>query len=100
MFNSMFGESKELKYFKEIKRLKSLQKVEAYYEPAKLEQIIAILTTHSVFLLIFNLKCQPFYTKNSVLSEKPIYGVLSKLTFTCSKLRIETMEKGVKYVQS
>ena len=100
MFNSMFGESKELKYFKEIKRLKSLQKVEAYYEPAKLEQIIAILTTHSVFLLIFNLKCQPFYIKNSVLSEKPIYGVLSKLTFTCSKLRIETMEKGVKYVQS
>ena len=71
-----------------------------FQSEAKLEQIIAILTTHSVFLLIFNLKCQPFYTKNSVLSEKPIFGVLSKLTFTCSKLRIETMEKGVKYVQS
>ena len=24
----------------------------------------------------------------------------SKLTFTCSKLTIETLEKGVKYVQS
>ena len=30
MFNSMFDESEEVKYFKEIKSLKSLQKVDAY----------------------------------------------------------------------
>ena len=29
----MFDELKEVKYFKEIKRLKSLQKVETYLEP-------------------------------------------------------------------
>ena len=30
MFNGMFDESEEVKYFKEIKPLKSLQKVDAY----------------------------------------------------------------------
>ena len=29
----MFDELKEVKYFKEIKRLKNLQKAEAYLEP-------------------------------------------------------------------
>ena len=33
MFNSMFDELKEVKYFKEIKRLESLQKAEVYLEP-------------------------------------------------------------------
>ena len=92
--NNRFQESYNVKYFKEIKWLKNLQKAEAYLEPkqastmnlyyeiyltayyfrdkssvievrlgqdlwkywnfqneAKLEQIIAIVTTHSVFLL-------------------------------------------------
>ena len=31
----MFDELKEVKYFKEIKRLKSLQKAEAYLEPKR-----------------------------------------------------------------
>ena len=39
MFNSMFDESKEVKYFKEIKRLKSLQKAEAYLEPKQASMI-------------------------------------------------------------
>ena len=33
MFNSMFDELKVVKYFKEIKHLKSLQKAEAHLEP-------------------------------------------------------------------
>ena len=33
MFNSTFDEVKEVKFFKEIKRLKGLQKAEAYLEP-------------------------------------------------------------------
>ena len=28
------------------------------------------------------------------------YGILNQLTFTCSKSIIETLENGVKYVQS
>ena len=35
MFNGTLDESKEVKYFKEIKRLKSLQKAEAYLEPSE-----------------------------------------------------------------
>ena len=33
MFNSTFDELKEVKFFKEIKRLKGLQKAKAYLEP-------------------------------------------------------------------
>ena len=33
MFNSMFDELKEVKFFKETKRLKGLQKAGAYLEP-------------------------------------------------------------------
>ena len=29
-----------------------------------------------------------------------IYTIISQLTFTCSKSTIQTLEKGVKYVQS
>ena len=50
MFNSMFGESKEVKYFKEIKRLKSLKKVEAYYEPKQASMMELFLLNGSLFL--------------------------------------------------
>ena len=33
MFNSTFDELKGIRFFKEIKRLKGLQKAEAYLEP-------------------------------------------------------------------
>ena len=33
MFNSTFDELKEVKFYKEIKRLKGLQKAKAYLEP-------------------------------------------------------------------
>ena len=33
MFNIVFDKLKEVKYFKEIKRLKSFQKAEGYLEP-------------------------------------------------------------------
>ena len=33
-------------------------------------------------------------------NQNEISGAFSQLTFTCSKLTIETLEKGVKYVQS
>ena len=35
-----------------------------------------------------------------VKAKKPAQGESSHLTFTCSKSAIETLEKGVKYVQS
>ena len=35
----MFDELKEVKYFKEIKRLKSFQKAEAYLEPTRASTI-------------------------------------------------------------
>ena len=35
MFNSMFDESKEVKYLKEIKHLKNLQKAGVYLEPKR-----------------------------------------------------------------
>ena len=35
MFNSMFDESKEVKYLKEIKHLKTLQKAGVYLEPKR-----------------------------------------------------------------
>ena len=47
MFNSITDELKEVKYFKEIKRLESLQKVEAYFEPKP-------ASTWSFFVNIFN----------------------------------------------
>ena len=31
---------------------------------------------------------------------KPLNELFTQLTFTCSKLTIETLEQGVKYVQS
>ena len=36
----------------------------------------------------------------SILKRSEYVSMLSQLTFTCSKSIIETVEKGVKYVQS
>ena len=47
MLNSLFGELKEVKYFKEIKRLRSLQKAEAYLETKR-------ASSTELFLKIFN----------------------------------------------
>ena len=38
--------------------------------------------------------------KESTLSRVKKQVLLAHLTFTCSKLAIETLEKGAKYVQS
>ena len=64
MFNSMFDELKEVKYLAEITDFKNLMMyIEIYIirqywnfqSKAKLEQIIAIVITHSVFLLIIEI---------------------------------------------
>ena len=55
MFNSMFDESKEVKYFKEIKRLKSLQKAEAYLEP-KQTSMMELFCEYTEQLTIFAIK--------------------------------------------
>ena len=46
--NNRFQESYNVKYFKEIKRLKSLHKAEAYLEPKR------VSTTELFFVNIFN----------------------------------------------
>ena len=38
--------------------------------------------------------------KCGVLGKVLIFNIISQLTFTCSKSATETLEKGVKYVQS
>ena len=38
--------------------------------------------------------------KKVVIFQLDFHKLLSQLTFTCSKSTIETLEKGIKYVQS
>ena len=50
--NNRFQESYDVKYFKEIKRLKSLQKAEAYLEP-KQTSMIELFYEYTERLTIF-----------------------------------------------
>ena len=49
--------------------------------------------------IIFQTKFVPVLTNISRIAEEA-FGAAPQLTFTCSKSAIETLEKGVKYVQS
>ena len=49
----MFDELKEVKYFKEIKRLKSLQKEEAYFEPKRAAGM-KLSCEYTIFSLLFS----------------------------------------------
>ena len=125
--NNRFQESYNVKYFKEIKRLKSLQKAEAYLEPkqasmmehfnmfndvlflqlklhhrcstglyiglrkywnfqieAKLEQIIAIVTTHSDSCLHLVPKGKPLLANkgNKYLNLPHLLPILGKILAT------------------
>ena len=47
-----------------------------------------------------NTACRKVSLEKNVNKEGKTFPVSTQLTFTCSKLTIEILEKGVKYVQS
>ena len=76
MFNSMFDESKEVKYFKEIKRLKSLQKAEAYLEP-KQASMMELFYEYTQRLTVFAIKA-PLWRFDWVIYRPPKISKFSK----------------------
>ena len=58
-------------------------------QPHEWAKTYFIYNAYTLFLLIYNLMCFHF-----------ILVLATELTCTCSNLIIETIEKGVKYVQS
>ena len=97
MFNSMFDELKEVmyldfknrfnrfqgsynvKYFKEIKRLKTLQKAEAYLEPKQ-------VTMMELFLRIYLMEYD-ICNKNSIIDVRLGY-IKASVNFEISKLKV------------
>ena len=57
MFNIMFDKLKEVKYFKEIKRVKSFQKAEGYLEP-KQASMMELFCEYTERLTIFAIKAR------------------------------------------
>ena len=51
-------------------------------------------------LIITDVQNKKFSLEKNVNKEGKTFPVSTQLTFTCSKLTIEILEKGVEYVQS
>ena len=82
----------------DIKIVASISKIDTFANPLN-----CTINFANNVLLYYHMECKILFSfKNSKLSKQSV-GSLSITTqpaFTCSKLTIEILEQGVKYVQS
>ena len=53
-----------------------------------------------IHMSIYSFESVFLHRKNKKKLRQRFFSTYSQLTFTCSKLTIETLEKGAKYVES